>query len=58
MEFTLLNQGLGHSATSPICTKALAFLMGENYDVNDLAKFMFELFNVKAFIRQCGYTNP
>lgn len=57
MEFILLNQGLGHSATSPICTKALAFLMTWDHDDNDLAKFMLQLFNVKASIRQCCYTN-
>ena len=53
MEFLLLNQGLGYSATSPICTKALAFLMGKDYDDNDLAKFMLQLFNAKASIRKC-----
>jgi hypothetical protein len=53
MEFLDLNEGLKHSATSSICTKALAVLMSKDYDDNDLANIMLQLFNVKASIRKC-----
>jgi len=47
---TTLNNGLKYSATSSACTKALAMMMGYDYDNFDIASIMTTLFNIKARI--------
>ena len=45
-----LHEGLTYSATSPTCTRALAWLMAYDYDDDYLAQIARDLFNIKARI--------
>jgi hypothetical protein len=42
--------GLSYSATSSVCTKAIAMMMAWDYDEYDIAKIMTTLFDIKARI--------
>lgn len=40
--------GLKYSATSSMCTRALAMLMASDYDENDIAQIAEDLFKIKV----------
>jgi hypothetical protein len=44
------NEGLRHSATSSECTKAIATMMAYDWDEHDLARFIINIFDIKARI--------
>jgi len=49
-----LIDGLKYSATSSTCTRAIATMMGGNYDEDYVAKVMKTIFEIKARIQRVG----